>query len=96
MASLDVKSLFTNVPIDSTIDIIINYAYNHHVIPPPKIPQQILRQLLQICTKQSPYISPTGEYFLQNEGVAMGSPLGPTFANFYMGHIENKILKIII
>ena len=93
LASLDVESLFTNVPIDTTIDIIIKYTYNHHAIQPPKIPQNILRQMLQICTKQSPFISPTGEYFLQIEGVAMGSPLGPTFANFYMGHIENEIFN---
>ena len=23
----------------------------------------------------------------------MGSPLGPTFANFYMGHVENTIFE---
>ena len=27
------------------------------------------------------------------EGIAMGSPLGPTFANFYMCHIENQIVN---
>ena len=29
MASFDVKSLFTNVPLDETIDIIINKAFNN-------------------------------------------------------------------
>ena len=28
-------------------------------------------------------------------GVAMGQSLGPTFANFYMGHMENEILDSI-
>lgn len=31
--------------------------------------------------------------YLQVEGVAMGSPLGPTFANYYMGHLENKVFN---
>jgi hypothetical protein len=31
--------------------------------------------------------------YQQIEGVAMGSPLGPTFANFYMCHIENHVLQ---
>ena len=29
--------------------------------------------------------------YLQIEGVAMGSPLGPLFANFYMAYLENSI-----
>ena len=31
--------------------------------------------------------------FLQIEGVAMGSPLGPLFANYYMAYLENSILS---
>ena len=48
--------------------------------------------MLELCTKEAPFLSPTGEIYQQIEGVAMGSPLGPTFANFYMGDLENKIL----
>ena len=35
IASLDVESLFTNVPVLPTIEIICNAAYNHASIPPP-------------------------------------------------------------
>ena len=90
IASLDVESLFTNVPIDPTIDIILQYVYHHPTIIPPKIPPNILRELLSICTKESPFRTPTGDLYLQVEGVAMGSPLGPTFAGFYMGHLEEQ------
>ena len=93
IASLDVESLFTNVPIEETIDIIIQRVYNHPTIIPPKIPKTILKQLLQICTKESPFQCPRGNYYLQIEGVAMGSPLGPTFANFYMGNLEDNIFQ---
>ena len=92
VASLDVESLFTNVPIDSTIQIILHHTYNHPSILPPKIPPEILKQLLEVCTKEAPFRSPDNKLYLQIEGVAMGSPLGPTFANFYMGNLENKVL----
>ena len=29
--------------------------------------------------------------YMQIDGVAMGSPLGPTLANFFLAHIESKI-----
>ena len=93
IASLDVESLFTNVPIDATINIIIKYVYNHPLIKKPKIPQEILRQLLELCTKKSPFRCPKGNIYQQVEGVAMGSPLGPIFANFYMGDLEERIFN---
>ena len=33
-----------------------------------------------------------GELFKQIDGVAMGSPLGPTLANFFLANLENKLL----
>ena len=93
MASLDVESLFTNVPISNTIDIISDYVYRNPDKQPPQIPEAILRSMLQLCTSKSPFISPSGQYYQQVDGVAMGSPLGPTFANYYMGHLKEKVFK---
>ena len=55
MASLDVTNLFTNVPVDETISIIIDRVYNHPTIPSPKIQQNHLRSLLELCTKETPF-----------------------------------------
>ena len=93
MASLDVESLFTNVPIVDTIDIISDYVYRNCDKLPPQIPETILRAMLELCTSKSPFISPTGQIYHQIDGVAMDSPLGPTFANYYMGHLENRIFN---
>jgi hypothetical protein len=41
--SLDVESLFTNVPVHRTINIILEKVYHHPTIPPPTIPQNIMR-----------------------------------------------------
>ena len=59
-------------------------------MPPLKLPEKLLVQLLNLCTKRSPFSSPEGELYTQIEGVAMGSPLGPSFANFYMGYLEHQ------
>ena len=91
IASLDVESLFTNVPINDTIEIILQEVYNHDLLPPPKIPSQILKDLLLLCTKEAPFRCPRGKLYVQIEGVAMGSPLGPTFANYYMGNLEKTV-----
>lgn len=32
--------------------------------------------------------------FIQIDGMSMGSPLGPTFANFYMADLENRVLSL--
>ena len=95
LASLDVESLFTNVPVDATIDIIIDNVYNHPTLNPPQITQDVLRQLLKISTTQTPFNSVSGNIYQQIDGVSMGTPLGPTFANFYMCNLENKTFSDI-
>ena len=92
VVSLDVESLFTNVPVHSTIDIILNRAYNHESLPPPPLAQEDLRELLQICTQLTPFCA-SGEFYLQSDGCSMGSPLGSTLANFYMADLESKVLN---
>ena len=53
--------------------------------------KETLRELLLICTTESNFIF-NGCYYDQIDGVSMGSPLGPTFANFFMDNLENKIM----
>ena len=92
LATLDVESLFTNVPIDDTISIILNSVYRHPNIPPPNLPKETLKKLLEICTKESPFKHIDGTIYKQKDGVAMGSPLGCIFANYYMTNIEENVL----
>ena len=46
LASFYVESLFTNVPIETTIDILQN-VYDHENLPPLKLPPKILAELLR-------------------------------------------------
>ena len=52
MASLDVDSLFTNIPPEETIDICVDNLYNDNENI-PNIPKHDFRNLLNIATKES-------------------------------------------
>ena len=95
LASLDVESLFTNVPVDTTIDIILQYVYDHPSIEPPTIPKNRMKQLLIHCTTLVPFKHIDGSLYTQVGGMSMGSRLSPLFSNFYMAHLENTILDSI-
>ena len=92
ITSLDVESLFTNVPVIPTINIILQYAYHDPHVAPPSIPEHIMRELLTVCTTETPFKHINGDVYQQIDGVSMGSPLGPLFAEFYMSSIESKVL----
>ena len=51
-----------------------------------------LRYLLIVCTQES-HFQFDGKYYDQIDGVAMGSPLGPLFANAFMSNFENKHME---
>ena len=69
--------------------------YANPVLKPPPIESKLLREALVLCTTESPFVAPTGDLFLQIDGVAMGSPLGPIFAEFYMANIEKQLNLLI-
>ena len=93
MISFDVSSLFTNVPLDFTIDLIIKKVYNKKMIK-TKLKKEELRELLQICTKEL-HFTFDGKVYQQIDGVCMGSPLGPVLANVFMVHLEESIVPTI-
>ena len=72
----DVISLFTNISLNETIDIVCNYVYQQ--LSPPKYSKETIKKLLQIVT--GGYFLHRGKLYCQIDGVTMGSPLGPTLA----------------
>ena len=71
--SFDVKSFFTNVSIEETIDIIFNKIYDENKIE-TNIPQNIIKYLLYLCTTQV-HFTYSGKIYIQIDGVTMRSPL---------------------
>ena len=97
--SFDVESLFTNVPLSEVINDISDYLFDNHdyYFKPPgplkrnqlRMSKRTLKKLLHLCTEGMFLYK--GKLYKQVDGVAMGSPLGPTLANWYMGTIEKKL-----
>ena len=91
MGSLDVDSLFTNIPLEETINICTNLIYdNVDVIE--GINKFEFKNLLSLATQES-YFLFNDVLYKQKDGVAMGSPLGPTMANVFLSFYEVKWLE---
>ena len=91
MGSLDVESLFTNIPLDETIDLLTEKVFQNKV-KVKGISKRDFKRLLAISTKGTVFYF-NGKYFRQRDGVAMGSPLGPALANAFLAHHETVWLE---
>ena len=89
MLSLDVKSLFTQVPLDDVLNFLERVVARGTWVPP--IPFNHLRKLIEICANNC-FLEWDGDIYRQTFGVAMGSPLSPVLANLYMEYFEREIL----
>ena len=82
MASLDVESLFTNIPLEETINVCCDSLFSNDakVNNINKIDSgKLLRAALQ-----NNFFNFQGKIYKQIDGVAMGSPLGPILVNAFM------------
>ena len=91
MGSLDVDSLFTNIPLDEAINICTNTAYSEQDVI-EDINKEEFRNLLSLPTKKSDFIF-NEVLYKQEDRVVMGSPLGPTLANVFLCFYVRKWLQ---
>ena len=88
IGSLDVDSLFTNIPLEDTINVCTNLLYNNEDVI-EGINKSEFKNLLSHATQESYFIFHDVLY-KQKDGVAMGSPLGRTMANVFLSFYEVK------
>ena len=86
----DVKSLFTNAPLQKTIDIVLKRIYENKEIN-TSISKKDMKDMLILCTK-SVHFSINGDIYLQIDGVAMGSTLGHLLAEICMVELERSLV----
>ena len=92
MVSLDVVSLFTKVPTDETLAVVLEkldtdpLPEEHTCIP---IDNQM--EMLTFFVETT-YFGKGSDIYCQEEGLAMGSPLSPLLANIYMEYFEEMAL----
>ena len=95
LVSYDVTSLFTNVPVDETIQLLADKAFKDNWFNKKyklNIKKTDLIKLLTLATKHQLFQF-NGKLYEQVDGVAMGSPLGPLMANAIMCSLEEKLSK---
>ena len=91
LASLDVESLFTNIPLNETIENCINDLFpNNDTVH--SFTKEDLKELLNFTSYESCFTF-DNEYYSQLDGVTMRSPLGSTLANAFLCHVEKQWLS---
>ena len=91
MASLEGNSLFSKVPFEETINICVNELFKSNSSIHGLNKKQIT-EMLSLTTKESIILFDMA-FYTQVDGVAMGSPLGPSLANAFLCHHETKWLN---
>ena len=88
MASFDVKSLFTNIPLKFTTNLIVKSLQFQG------ISQTQMKKLLK-WTFQGTTFQFNGKFYKQIDGVAMGSPIAPLLADVIINHVIDQALTKI-
>ena len=88
LASFDVTSLFTNIPIPETIEIIKDILHQNKINP--AISTELLSSF-KLCVSQN-YFKFNNKFYSQSQGVPMGSPLSPLLAEIFMNYFETQFL----
>ena len=84
------ESLFTNIPINETIDYILDQIYNKKKLKPICSKLIFKRLLLKLATEVTFTIN--NHFFKQTDGCTMGGPLSVTFSDIFMIKMENDIV----
>ena len=93
LVSYDVSSLFTNVPLDETIQLLANRAFTNNWFSTTydlNLTKTGIVDLVSVATKGQLFQF-NGALYEQTDGVDMGFPLGPLLANVFMSHIEENL-----
>ena len=92
MVSFDVESLFTNSPIDDTVQAGLQKLENDPGLADRTTltPAQIADLLTFVL--RSTYFQYNGSIYEQKDGAAMGSPVSAVIANLYMESFEEQAI----
>ena len=93
MVSFDVTSLYTNIPIIDTLNIIKDYVHsNDQFARKTAIPQDKFHDLVNLVLTTTWYTF-NSQFYQQTDGVAMGGPASSTTAEIYMQAHESTAIS---
>ena len=91
LVSMDVTSLYTNIPQEEGIQT-IRKAYDAFYKNKPPIPTNLLERALRLILTENSFQF-KGKDYLQIHGTAMGTKMAVAFPNIFMAKIETEILS---
>ena len=91
LVSMDVTSLYTNIPQEEGINTVCE-AYEEFYQENPPIPTRYLREMLSLILKENSFQF-NGKDYLQSHGTAMGTRMAVAFANIFMAKVEREIMR---
>jgi len=91
MVSLDVTSLYTNIPQEEGIETVCK-AYETFYQGETPIPTNALRKMRRLILQENSFQF-CGRDCLQTHGIAMGTKMAVAFANIFMSTVETEIIN---
>ena len=91
MASFDIKSLFTNIPLRETLNLCLQNLYRNQARV-KNLTKSSFYKLVKITMFESIFIF-DGKFYEQCDGVTMGSTLGSALANVFIRNFESIWLE---
>jgi len=93
MVSFDVESLFTNVPIEGSVEAARRKLESDPgLVDRTTLTPAEISDLLDFVLR-STYFQYNGSIYEQQEGAAMGSPVSAVIANLYMEAFEEQVIE---
>ena len=89
LVTMDVKSLYTNIPHDHGVEALRTFLEKQDV-PGDEI--EDLCSMANFILKHN-YFTFNEKYYLQSKGTAMGTKMAPAYANIYMAVLEEDFLS---
>ena len=89
--SFDIESLFTNIPLQETIHLCVGNVFQETTYV-DNLSEDSFHELITRTMSES-LILFDQQFYKQHGGVAMGSPLGPTFAIAFLCYHEKIWLQ---
>ena len=90
LATLDVSSLYTNIPQEEGIDVVCRY-YEDHYEQKLSIPTSDLRELMRLILEEKSFKF-NEKHFVQTHGIAMGTKMAVAFSVIFMVDLEKRLL----
>ena len=88
LVTLDVSSLYTNIPHNEGIDACRHFLYTRQN---KSLPAERICDLIRMILNMNNF-SFNNEHYLQIHGTAMGTRMAPSYANLFMGKFEQNAI----